>query len=274
MKTLQFLPLGIAEREQLVSREEIIAQCEQYRPCIEHHQHRFFSGRTLNRDSENDILLDNHEKIIPLENIDGAVMIDIARAFQFNPSWLPKFNELEEYKPDPRELKNAFIERHELVEPDFLWDVQRKEDYFENEASKRKAEEWARGEVNGEDLLLLPDRVPAFVLRTRKWVMLQLGRYEADGKMNPSLKPMDPDPLAWNDLKLPNDESTERTLESSGQARKGHKNIIKSLVDKHFAKDMEFDLVRDKGRGLIVLLHGVPGVGKTSTAECVAMAKC
>lgn len=77
--------------------------------------------------------------------------------------------------------------------------------------------------------------------------MLQLGRYEADGKMNPSLKPMDPDPLAWNDLKLPNDESTERTLESLGQARKGHKNIIKSLVDKHFAKDMEFDLVRDKG---------------------------
>ena len=72
--------------------------------------------------------------------------------------------------------------------------------------------------------------------------MLQLGRYEANGKMNPSLKPMDPDPLSWNDLK-----STERTLESLGQARKGHKNIIKSLVDKHFAKDMEFDLVRDKG---------------------------
>lgn len=30
------------------------------------------------------------------------------------------------------------------------------------------------------------------------------------------------------------------------------------------------DLVRGKGEGLIILLHGVPGVGKTSTAECVA----
>lgn len=30
------------------------------------------------------------------------------------------------------------------------------------------------------------------------------------------------------------------------------------------------DLVRGKGKGLIILLHGVPGVGKTSTAECVA----
>ncbi|KAJ2979399.1 hypothetical protein NUW58_g7211 [Xylaria curta] len=32
----------------------------------------------------------------------------------------------------------------------------------------------------------------------------------------------------------------------------------------------EFDVVKGKGRGLIILLHGAPGVGKTSTAECVA----
>ena len=32
----------------------------------------------------------------------------------------------------------------------------------------------------------------------------------------------------------------------------------------------QVDLVRGKGKGLIILLHGVPGVGKTSTAECVA----
>lgn len=30
------------------------------------------------------------------------------------------------------------------------------------------------------------------------------------------------------------------------------------------------DLVRGKGKGIIILLHGAPGVGKTSTAECVA----
>ncbi|OJJ46459.1 hypothetical protein ASPZODRAFT_32962, partial [Penicilliopsis zonata CBS 506.65] len=30
------------------------------------------------------------------------------------------------------------------------------------------------------------------------------------------------------------------------------------------------DVVRGKGKGLIILLHGSPGVGKTSTAECVA----
>ncbi|CAN9337290.1 unnamed protein product [Alternaria alternata] len=35
-------------------------------------------------------------------------------------------------------------------------------------------------------------------------------------------------------------------------------------------EDMSMDLVRGKGKGVIILLHGVPGVGKTSTAECVA----
>ena len=60
----------------------------------------------------------------------------------------------------------------------------------------------------------------------------------------------------------------------------GHKNTILSLVDTHFSSrnldldDLEAsydaDLVRGKGKGLIILLHGAPGVGKTSTAETVA----
>lgn len=35
-------------------------------------------------------------------------------------------------------------------------------------------------------------------------------------------------------------------------------------------KRPSMDLVRGKGKGLIILLHGAPGVGKTSTAETVA----
>ena len=60
----------------------------------------------------------------------------------------------------------------------------------------------------------------------------------------------------------------------------GHKNTVRSLVDTHFISrkldldDLEAsydaDLVRGKGKGLIILLHGAPGVGKTSTAETVA----
>jgi SpoVK/Ycf46/Vps4 family AAA+-type ATPase len=38
----------------------------------------------------------------------------------------------------------------------------------------------------------------------------------------------------------------------------------------HSFYDISQDIIHNKGRGLVVLLHGVPGVGKTSTAEAVA----
>lgn len=60
----------------------------------------------------------------------------------------------------------------------------------------------------------------------------------------------------------------------------GHADIVQALVETHFQEPdpgikrlkprHEVDLVRGKGKGLIILLHGAPGVGKTSTAECVA----
>ncbi|CAJ2508872.1 Uu.00g138980.m01.CDS01 [Anthostomella pinea] len=39
---------------------------------------------------------------------------------------------------------------------------------------------------------------------------------------------------------------------------------------KYIQDSLEIDLVHGKGRGTIILLQGPPGVGKTSTAECVA----
>ena len=69
---------------------------------------------------------------------------------------------------------------------------------------------------------------------------------------------------------------------------KGHKKMVQAMVEtfatqsrlKTTQRDTEpsaeetdrfgFDLVEQKGKGCIILLHGAPGVGKTSTAECVA----
>ncbi|KAK3349666.1 hypothetical protein B0T25DRAFT_247604 [Lasiosphaeria hispida] len=99
---------------------------------------------------------------------------------------------------------------------------------------------------------LLPGAVPGFALRNRKWVVLDLrllGPVEQNSE--------------WDNLVLP----------------AGHREMVQAMVETH-TKDLSsnkdgankigMDLVRGKGKGCIILLHGVPGVGKTSTAECVA----
>jgi hypothetical protein len=49
------------------------------------------------------------------------------------------------------------------------------------------------------------------------------------------------------------------------------KKTVQALVSTHSKKRESFDdIVKGKGMGLVCVLHGPPGVGKTLTAECVA----
>lgn len=64
---------------------------------------------------------------------------------------------------------------------------------------------------------------------------------------------------------------------------KSHRDLLIALVENHATgatskvdiqelnkASTQIDIVRGKGRGLIILLHGPPGSGKTSTAETIA----
>ncbi|KAK5149296.1 hypothetical protein LTS14_010980, partial [Recurvomyces mirabilis] len=49
------------------------------------------------------------------------------------------------------------------------------------------------------------------------------------------------------------------------------KNLVRALVSNHIKQTTAFDdIIKGKGKGLIMVLHGPPGVGKTLTAETVA----
>ncbi|RYP44532.1 hypothetical protein DL768_009027 [Monosporascus sp. mg162] len=111
-------------------------------------------------------------------------------------------------------------------------------------------------QLEGQEHILLPRRVIAYALRERKFVMLNIQ----------NLREVSAPQNVFGDLKIDED----------------HKRMVKSLVKSHFQKQnrqpqqqssvLNQDLIQGKGSGLVILLHGVPGVGKTATAEAVALA--
>lgn len=105
-----------------------------------------------------------------------------------------------------------------------------------------------------EDYALLPRRICGYVLRERKFARLDVESFRHKA-------------------------NSETTLDDI-QIKDGHKKIIRSSVSSHFLRSIlskegsqvhDPDIIRGKGRGLVILLHGAPGVGKTATAEAVAL---
>ncbi|KAJ4421175.1 hypothetical protein N0V82_003940 [Gnomoniopsis sp. IMI 355080] len=108
--------------------------------------------------------------------------------------------------------------------------------------------------MEDHDLIcLLPCAVPGYALLLRKWVKLDI-------RIIKDIRPG----RSWDELVLP----------------EGHRDLVQAMVKHHAVSPQDktnkpqsrfySDLVEGKGRGCIILLHGAPGVGKTSTAECVA----
>ena len=111
-----------------------------------------------------------------------------------------------------------------------------------------------------EHLMLLPPRVYGYALLDHKWLALDVNLV--------------------SDLSTKQEQNTNSRFEDL-VLPKGHKMILQALIKNQVRvptkqasdaslDDVSMDVVPGKGKGLIILLHGVPGVGKTSTAECVA----
>ncbi|CAG8961514.1 hypothetical protein HYFRA_00013865 [Hymenoscyphus fraxineus] len=206
----------------------------------------------------------------PPEQVDSQVIIDfdmasrVAKEEQPRGSiWIPRLGLQGPTKSDEREVSDGDTtctikdcRTCKLPSPllnDQKEDRKRSNDFALSTKLLRK-EGFSAADLTMDDLLLMPNRVLGFVLRSRKWARLNID--------NISNVAYDEDNL--ENLVLP----------------KGHKKIISALVETHFKKHgasvdeteshYNADIVRGKGKGLIILLHGAPGVGKTSTAECVA----
>ncbi|KAF9640915.1 ATPase [Lasiodiplodia theobromae] len=255
-KALSILPLSVAERDlKLVDRHALIERGRQFMDLTKKAEHRQYSGRSHYLTPDGSKLSELEDKAAKgtshhSERIDSEVIVDFTRALQEVPWWRPTGSEPSFYEMEVEERGDGDIDKDEK------WDKVILDDFLESEARKfRRWETWGTGPQEEDDLLLLPDRVFAFVLRSRRWACLQIGK-EINGNERLTIPEALKEP--WNNLELPS----------------GHKELVQSLITSHFstdkAKGLQFDLVRDKGKGVIILLHGVPGVGKTSTAECAA----
>ncbi|KAK4104187.1 hypothetical protein N658DRAFT_493685 [Parathielavia hyrcaniae] len=94
--------------------------------------------------------------------------------------------------------------------------------------------------------LLFPALVPAFGLKSKDWRWVM-----ADGLQD----------VVWNSTAFESLQYDEGTKNLVRALIRGHKRGLRTGFD---------DLIAGKGQGLVFLLHGEPGLGKTLTAESIA----
>lgn len=274
----------VKDSEQLIQR--LRTRGERFRSLMsQSHPTMSYVGWTLTRDPSEEQLRSHVDKPITFpEYIDSDVVIDFREAYQTCPQWEPSFfSVFDTFDHKPTSTNDDFtivkwadrgrskklVKDYEMVvhrdgiegvkgseladSGDFLVVTRGKlvvADYQSNLSKGRQ-------DLSPEDLTLLPSRVFVYSLQGRKFV-------NADIR---DLKPIKREPATFEKLKI--------------SAR--HKTTIQSAVWDHFKKkkaqekgkieNLEIsdqDFIRGKGRGLVMLLHGAPGVGKTATAEAVA----
>ncbi|KAI1771509.1 P-loop containing nucleoside triphosphate hydrolase protein [Hypoxylon cercidicola] len=246
--------------------------------------HREYRGMTLDTERE---------------DIDGRVIIDFKQAPVIVPSssrktgkdskdeddeskgrvfGLRPFTQTREFEYEEVSGSNEDLDL--TLYNDHTYDRDKSDKLFSvNKVLLAPLQELTSDDLTEEELRLLPGSVYAYVLRSRKYCKCDINL----------IKEISLNRQAFDDLVLP----------------KHYKTLIKSLVDRHSLgsrpveqkaqedkKDQPgmkrtdshantqhesvqqdtLSIVKGKGRGLIILLHGVPGVGKTSTAETVAEA--
>ncbi|KAI3324958.1 hypothetical protein HD806DRAFT_553175, partial [Xylariaceae sp. AK1471] len=233
-------------------------------------QHLYYSGWTFVTGVLAETLEDEKGSEIQYPDyIESEVVIDCNETIRAFPMW-----QTETYGPrsdswqwiykqseipllvhtDNGEISDSF---HEMIlsQEYNLYVIERRQ-YFAEDVFLQKDADLAKYTWRQDDLALLPKRIFGYVLRERRF-----SRLDVTG-------------IQWNSTQ------NKITLDNI-EMNEGHRKIIRSAVSSHFKAQQQektlnistfnLDAIRGKGKGLTILLHGAPGVGKTATAEAVAI---
>ncbi|KAF2802194.1 P-loop containing nucleoside triphosphate hydrolase protein [Mytilinidion resinicola] len=94
------------------------------------------------------------------------------------------------------------------------------------------------------EIYAFPDTIIGYNLRSKKWVDLEVDLIRE---------------ITWNKQSFAHLVVDSET-----------KELVQALITNQIAREQGTDIIESKGNGLIILLHGGPGTGKTFTAESVA----
>ncbi|KAF2224382.1 hypothetical protein BDZ85DRAFT_234813 [Elsinoe ampelina] len=199
------------------------------------------------------------------QQIDSEVIVDFKEAYAGHP-WSPEMIDIDEdiITPDWREtiedvVKNPHCKVTGCCTMDLIHSDSQTDDEVWSEVFRgthRDALDSRNAIESEDDKMLLPGHVYGYVLRNRTWAKLSTSPARlrsVEGRNR------------WDDLVIP--RSNKRTIEALVQ-----RHIQRAERDKSSETSGQSDsFISGKGRGLVFLLHGPPGVGKTSTAECISI---
>ncbi|KAK8072753.1 ATPAse [Apiospora saccharicola] len=133
---------------------------------------------------------------------------------------------------------------------------------------------WEDDRMTAHQHMLCPPIIRVFVFRTRAW-----GKtcFRADHMLELDDANSDTERIHVKNLSEPDfDEDMVKNLIIDKKKKLTLTSLAKSFARRNKADEViprplwSADFVEGKGTGLIFLLHGKPGVGKTLTAECIA----
>ncbi|KAI1173932.1 hypothetical protein F4777DRAFT_417633 [Nemania sp. FL0916] len=211
------------------------------------------------------------------EYIESDIIVDFNEAFQVYPWWKPEFQQFPEAESfyatttrdefaivewSDRSRFRQFASREEIVVEydgarELEWAKFMETDEFIGQREAPEPFGHLAQTLSPEDLALLPSRLFVYALRNRSFI-------NADIKY---LKPVRDTLNPLESLQLPEKHKVMIQSAVFGHLEKKKVRRRATLLNSEF---LDQDIIQGKGRGLAVLLHGPPGVGKTATAEAVA----
>lgn len=240
-------------------------------------------GWTLTRNPVGEAIEDHaQDHMASHQYIESDVVVDFHETLQVCPWWKPNFQKAGTASFSPQTVEDEYdINRWSVPDSKgrsgdqgFItdvtdvvlandsicmleWETFMESDKFLVDLTEGQDFDDTKQELSRDDLALLPARVFVYALRNRLFINADIQNI----KDIPTIE------NPFSELKISED----------------YKTLVQSVVHDHLRKKevqrratalnfeyTEQDIIRGKGKGLVILLQGEPGVGKTATAEVIA----